>query len=175
MDALGAWDYSSAVDFARLLKYEDWANREEVLRLRTSSNPAALRILGHILGAQWLWYARLRQERPREAVWPDLSLDDCERSLDLIGSFWTEFLADADFGATISYTNSKGEPWTSRVDDIITHVFLHGAYHRGQIAIVLRTAGEEPAYTDYIHCVRNELIEAGPASTAARSRRPDPD
>lgn len=157
-DCSGRRDKVRAVDFARLLKYEDWANREEVRRLRTSANPAALRLLGHIVGTQWLWYARLRDEVPREAVWPELSLDDCERSLDLIGGFWTEFIEGADYEATISYTNSKGEPWTSRVDDVITHVFLHGAYHRGQIAIVLRSGGEEPAYTDYIHCTRNELI-----------------
>ena len=142
----------------RLFRYEDWANREEVARLRTSSNPAALRLLGHIIGAQWLWYARLHRELPREAVWPELSLDDCERSLDLIGSFWSEYVAGAPLDSTIQYVNSKGEPWESRVDDVLLHVLLHGAYHRGQIATVLRTGGEVPAYTDYIHCTRSGLI-----------------
>jgi uncharacterized damage-inducible protein DinB len=32
---------------------------------------------------------------------------------------------------------------------------LSSAYHRGQIAADLRTAGFTPAYTDFIHAVRN--------------------
>lgn len=146
------------MDLVRLFRYDDWANREELRALRGSSNARALRLLAHIVGTQWLWYARLRGEPPREAVWPEISLDGCEQSLDLIGSFWMEFVSDADMNASISYTNSKGEPWTSSVEDILLHVILHGAYHRGQIATVLRGGGEEPAYTDYIHCTRNEFI-----------------
>jgi uncharacterized damage-inducible protein DinB len=59
---------------------------------------------------------------------------------------------------TIAYKNSKGEPWTSRVQDILTHVFFHSAYHRGQIASEMRRAGYAPAYTDFIHGVRQGLI-----------------
>ena len=150
--------YCTAVDLVRLFQYDDWANREELRRLRESSNPQALRLFAHIIGTEWVWYARLRSEPPREAVWPEISLDGCEQSLDLIGSFWAEFIAGADMNAAVSYTNSKGESHTSRVDDVLAHVVLHGAYHRGQIATVLRQGGEEPAYTDYIHCTRSGFI-----------------
>lgn len=146
------------MNLARLFAADDWANRAEVEHLRTSSNATALRLLGHIIGAQWLWYARLRGEEPSVAVWPDLSLDDCARSVDLLGSFWTEYLADAPLDSAISYVNSMGERWESRVEDVLAHVVLHGAYHRGQIATVLRSGGEEPAYTDYIHCTRSGRI-----------------
>jgi len=44
------------------------------------------------------------------------------------------------------------------VGDILTHVLLHSAYHRGQIAVDLRAAGLTPAYTDYIHAVRQGKI-----------------
>jgi uncharacterized damage-inducible protein DinB len=146
------------VNLLRLFAYDDWANRTEVELLREEPNAAALRLLAHIVGAEWLWYSRLRGEPPRDAVWPELSLDDCERSVDLICGFWKEYVSDAPLEKTISYVNSKGEPWTSRVEDVLTHVILHGAYHRGQIATVVRSSGQEPAYTDYIHCARNELI-----------------
>jgi uncharacterized damage-inducible protein DinB len=146
------------VDFVRLFRYDDWANREELRALRESANAQALRLFAHIIGTEWVWYARLRGEPPREAVWPDISLDGCEQSLDLIGSFWMEFISGADLDATVSYTNSKGEPWTSRIEDILMHVVMHGAYHRGQIATVLRVGGEQPVTTDYIHCVRSEFI-----------------
>ena len=41
----------------------------------------------------------------------------------------------------VAYRNSKGEFWTSTVADILTHVVLHAAYHRGQIAAAVREAG----------------------------------
>ena len=40
-----------------------------------------------------------------------------------------------------------------------THVVIHSAYHRGQIASDVRASGGVPAYTDYIHAVRQGLIE----------------
>jgi uncharacterized damage-inducible protein DinB len=60
---------------------------------------------------------------------------------------------------SVSYTNSKGEAWSSTVQEILTHLVIHSAYHRGQIASDLRAAGQEPAYTDYIHAVRQRLVE----------------
>jgi uncharacterized damage-inducible protein DinB len=45
------------------------------------------------------------------------------------------------------------------VEEILTHVVIHSAYHRGQIASDVRAAGGVPAYTDYIHAVRQGLIE----------------
>jgi uncharacterized damage-inducible protein DinB len=58
----------------------------------------------------------------------------------------------------VAYTNSKGEEWTSGVEDILTHVTIHSAYHRGQIASDLRAAGHTPAYTDFIHAVRQGFV-----------------
>ena len=43
--------------------------------------------------------------------------------------------------------------------DILAHVVLHSAYHRGQIAAAVRAGGGEPAYTDMIHAVRQGLVE----------------
>ena len=43
-------------------------------------------------------------------------------------------------------------------------LLLHGAYHRGQIALLLREGGAEPAPTDYIAFVRG-----APAATRTPS------
>jgi uncharacterized damage-inducible protein DinB len=63
-----------------------------------------------------------------------------------------------DDGRPVGYRNSKGEPWTSTVGDILTHVVTHSAYHRGQVASELRAAGFIPAYTDFIHAVRQGFL-----------------
>ena len=68
-------------------------------------------------------------------------------------------LSADELSSTITYTNSSGQAHTSRVDDLVTHVAMHGHYHRGQAAMELRAAGHNPAVTDYIHATRNGLID----------------
>jgi uncharacterized damage-inducible protein DinB len=112
--------------------------------------------MAHIVGAEWLWLARLRGEPSSLPVWPELDLETCGRRLAELSHQWPEYL-DNHLGALnqpISYTNSKGEAWTSTIEEILTHVPIHSAYHRGQIASDLRESGMDPAYTDYIHAVR---------------------
>ena len=143
----------------RLFQYDDWANREEVTHLRHLDLPAALRLLGHIIGAQWLWITRIRNENAKMAVWPELRLEQCAAELDPLRDAWREILQSKDRESKIDYKNSKGEPWSSTVDDILTHVAMHGTYHRGQIATVVRQGGDVPAYTDFIHAVRTGRLE----------------
>jgi uncharacterized damage-inducible protein DinB len=143
----------------RLFQYDDWANREEVARLRPTNIPPALRLLGHIIGAEWLWITRIRKENAKMAVWPELSLEQCAAELDPLRAAFREILQTVDRESKIDYRNSKGESWSNSVDDILTHVAMHGTYHRGQIATVVRQGGETPAYTDYIQAVRTGSLK----------------
>lgn len=145
------------MDLIRLYRYDDWANREEVERLRAVNSPGALRLLGHIIGAQWLWITRIRAEDAKMAVWPELSIEQCAAELDPLRDAWAA-LVRGDLAKKVEYRNSKGEPWSSTVDDVATHVVMHGAYHRGQMATLIRQGGDTPAYTDLIHAARNHFI-----------------
>lgn len=150
-------------DFTRLLTWDAWANREALSSLRAAGTPPpkALRVLSHLVGAGRLWLARLegKGEKP-PAVWPELSLEEAAAGVEELARRWTRFtgLDHAGLAQPVSYTNSKGELWTSSVGDILMHVVLHGGYHRGQIASELRAAGHTPAYTDYIEAVRRKLV-----------------
>jgi uncharacterized damage-inducible protein DinB len=148
----------------RLLDYNAWANREalSVLRGLPQPPPRALRFLGHVAGAEELWLSRLRGQPPGHAVWPELTLLQCEESVEALARAWSEHLGtlpEEGLERPVSYVNSKGEPWTSTVADIVTHVVIHSAYHRGQVASEMRSSGHTPAYTDFIHCVRQGLLE----------------
>ncbi|MGH7497612.1 MAG: DinB family protein [Gemmatimonadales bacterium] len=149
--------------FTRLLEHDRWANKQTLRSLDQGPAPArAVRWLAHIAGAEHLWLARLRQEAPTISVWPDIDLDGCEVRFDDLDRLWPEFLAeleDEDLNDGLAYRNTRGEFWTSTVGDILTHVAMHSAYHRGQIASSVREAGGTPAYTDFIHAVRQGLIE----------------
>lgn len=148
------------MNLERLFAYDHWANTEEVRRLREC--PAApkwsLRILGHIVAAERLWIARLTRTESPLPVWPDMTLDEIAAELDPLRNSWAQYLASAPLDSKIAYRNTKGEEHTSRVDDVLMHVILHGTYHRGQIASDVRGSGETPPVTDYIHCTRLGLI-----------------
>jgi uncharacterized damage-inducible protein DinB len=147
--------------YARLLRYDAWANRETLASLRHSASGKAVRWMGHIVGAGALWLARLEDVTPELAVWPELDLDQCGEGIDRLAGAWPRYLnrlAPADLDDGVGYRNSLGEYWTSTVADILTHVAMHGSYHRAQIAAALREEGVAPAYTDFIHATRQRLV-----------------
>ncbi len=147
---------------ARQLRYDTWANAETLASLRSVTSPPGVRWIGHIVGAELLWLGRLTGEPSQLSVWPDLDLDAAALRLEQLAGSWPRYLAalaEDDLTDRVGYRNSKGEFWTSTVDDILTHVVTHSAYHRGQIAAAVRAGGGEPAYTDFIHAVRQGLVE----------------
>ena len=150
--------------FRRQFAYDAWANRQVLAGLRASARPPArsLQLLAHIVSAERLWLERIRKQPQSLPVWPDFSLDQCEAQIAGVARLWREFfgqLSAAGLSEKIAYLNSKGESWTSTREEVLTHVVLHSAYHRGQIASQVRSDGHTPAYTDFIHAVRQGLTE----------------
>jgi uncharacterized damage-inducible protein DinB len=149
-------------DYFRQFAYDEWANNEVLAAIRAAgADDRSLQLMAHILSAERLWLERLQQQQPSSPVWPNVSLELCATQVPEMGRLWREYLEhkkDADLTAAVSYKNSKGEPWTSAITDVLTHVMMHSAYHRGQIASHMRETGKTPAYTDFIHAVRQGQI-----------------
>ena len=149
--------------YKKLLAYEAWANQEAAAALLRAGNPPerALRVMAHIIGASWLWYSRLVGQPSPVTVWPDFDVHALAVELNKLHQVWERHfaaLSPEQLNNKVEYVNTKGEHWTSTVEDVLTHLFMHSAYHRGQIAVLLRIDGHEPAYTDYIHAARQKLI-----------------
>jgi uncharacterized damage-inducible protein DinB len=150
--------------FLRMFVYDAWANRQclsamQAARLVSSDTVGRM---AHILSAQKLWFERLRHESQSLPVWPTSSIQECLALTDEMANLWRNYLTPLQPGAfheKIDYRNSKGEPWSSRREDVLTHVLMHSAYHRGQVALQMRAAGLEPASTDFIHAVRQGFVE----------------
>ena len=151
-------------NFRHLASYDEWANLEVISSFRTAGPPTdrALGLAAHIVAAEHVWLARIQRREPPLPVWPVISIDACEEHARSIAKLWREFLS-AESGdrldQVVSYKNSKGETYESLVRDILTHVFMHSTYHRGQIVADIRQAGHTPPYTDFIHGVRQGLVE----------------
>jgi uncharacterized damage-inducible protein DinB len=151
--------------FSRLVAHLAWADDRVLAALRSATVPDAtcLALFAHVLAAEHVWLARLRGETPRHPVWPTLSLEECAA---LVQSNQRELeplvaaLTPRELERPVTYVNSAGRQFTSRVDDILLHLCLHGTYHRGQIAWELRRTGGVPLPTDYI-----ALVRGAPAAT----------
>jgi uncharacterized damage-inducible protein DinB len=155
---------NTAEYFIRLFNYDAWANREVLTTLRSGAKvqDRSLKFIAHILASERLWLERLKLEEQSLPVWPEFSLEECEHQAADLSGLWKDYLAissEADLEKSVAYRNSKGETWNSRKDDILTHVVTHSAYHRGQIAADMRAGGMVPAYTDFIHSIRQGFVE----------------
>ena len=144
----------------KLFAHVRWADTRARDALRESPGALverALELYCHVLGAEHVWLARLRQERPAVPVWPRLSLDEAAALADEVHDGFDRFLASLgpdELDRDVTYTNSAGQEFTSRIEDILVHVAMHGSYHRGQVAMLIRDGGGTPAPTDFIAFVR---------------------
>lgn len=143
----------------RLFDHMAWADAKAIGALRNAKGASDLAQseLAHILGTEHVWLTRLEQRAAMVAVWPTLSVDDCESLSKQNRAGFLDFLDRQEAESlerTVHYRNSAGAEFDSKVSDILLHVALHGSYHRGKIAAALRTSGAEPAPTDYIFFVR---------------------
>ena len=144
----------------RLYDHLAWADGLVLDALEKAGEPPEriLRLLAHLLGAERIWLMRIRGEDTSKAtVWPANSLAECRAIAGQTSAGYLAFLRTVPenrLDVLIGYRTSKGEPQESRLADILLHVALHGAYHRGQIAALVRSEGQEPAGTDFITFAR---------------------
>ena len=85
--------------------------------------------------------------------------------LEVIERNWSDYfgrLDEPELERTFDYLTSEGTRFRSVVADILTQLYGHSFYHRGQIASLVRAAGGEPAKTDFIFWTRESI--APPAS-----------
>ena len=147
-----------------LVAYNAWALQRTLDAVERHSGDAApaLEPLAHLLTAELVWLMRIRGEETSQMdLSPDLSLEDCRRLTAETAADMRRLVEEhAEGGLTeaIVYRNSRGLEFQTPLRDVLLHVLLHGAYHRGQVASALRRMGGEPANTDYITFVR----EVGP-------------
>jgi uncharacterized damage-inducible protein DinB len=144
----------------RLYDHLVWADDALLTCLKrlTPPPPRALELYCHVLAAEKLWLDRIRGQPPAViAVWPSLTLGECASLSREMGRGLRETLdasTEMDLGRRITYATSKGDRFINTLGDVLLHVAMHGSYHRGQAAAVVRAAGGEPVNTDYIAYVR---------------------
>jgi len=141
-----------------LFAYNDWANRRVIAAIRNCASDKARRILAHLLITESEYFARLHgKDSTGFDFWPDLSVQECSDLGKENAHHFEDLLArfdDEGLGLRADYRTSEGVPHSNTFRELLTHVIIHSATHRGNIIVALRSDGLEPPKVDYIIYLR---------------------
>ncbi len=141
-----------------LFDYNDWANRRILVAVRESGSDRCREILAHLLTAQAEWFARVYGKNSTGMdFWPDLSIDECGALAREMAESFEKLLRrfeEEGLDLSVKYFSSSGLPYVNTFREVMSHVLLHSAIHRGNIVFRLREEGFDPPLTDYIYYLR---------------------
>jgi uncharacterized damage-inducible protein DinB len=129
------------------------------------SGPAfekAVTLLAHVIAGRQLWLFRfgVSPEAPKDFFPKGLALGELARRVAETEVAWEKYLGrldDGELARDFEYRSLDGGAFRNTVEDILTQLFGHSWYHRGQIASLVRAAGGEPAVTDFVFWTRQAL------------------
>lgn len=159
--------HPSAERYRRWFEYEQDAHAKVLQSLATVPESRhssaefrkAVDLLAHVTAARRVWLYRFGiAPVPPPSLFPQgASLADLANTLRAVQEQWSAYfgrLDDAELARMFEYKSLDAGWFRSRVEDILTQLFGHSWYHRGQIATLVRAAGGEPAVTDFVYWCR---------------------
>ena len=144
-----------------LAAYNNWATNQLLQHLESMAGKVpetSLQLLSHIINAQVIWLSRLENIPVLLPLFETHTLAQCRELHETTAEQLQEYasLNPDELAVEILYNNTKGEGFSTSVQDILIQVFNHGTYHRAQVARDLRQQNLEPINTDYITYVRTK-------------------
>lgn len=139
--------------FLKLIEHEYWANLSvlEMYFKCADPPPRAISLLSHVVAAQRIWIDRAKGN---ELVVQPFDVFDEDALLDLLEINYVELTAmvqTCDFEQLFSFGSERTPP--KSIGQMLLHVVLHAAYHRGQLVLLLKRDNNSPPQTDFIHWV----------------------
>jgi uncharacterized damage-inducible protein DinB len=125
----------------------------------------AVSLVGHLVAARELWLHRfgVRPTGPSSVaeLFPEnLTLDELPTRLRDMHQEWGDYLAgldEAELSRVFEYRSLEGKRFRNVIEDLLTQLFGHSWYHRGQVAALVRELEGKPAVTDYVFWVREPV------------------
>lgn len=148
--------------FRHWYEYERDCNRKALQMLESVPEgaralPGFARAVGkmaHLVAARHMWLFRLGVVGDKPDSWfPATTLADLPRAIHDIERRWSAYLgtlSDADLAGNFTCTVGDGTRYEWRLLDLLTQIFGHAWYHRGQIAMLVKDLGGQTVDTDYI-------------------------
>jgi uncharacterized damage-inducible protein DinB len=158
--------------FRRWFNYEQDAHKKTLAALESvpverrdsAEFRRAVSIMGHIVAARRVWLSRLGVIPPAQGeLFPENSeLPQVAAECETVQRLWSEYLHTLDDGQiarVFNYKSYDGGHFRNHVEDILAQLFGHSWYHRGQIAMLVRAAGGQPAATDLVYWCREAVAD----------------
>ena len=142
--------------FKQLFEHEYWANLKVLETLIIANEPPqrAIEIFSHTIATQRIWFDRINGNKNEPKIWELFDSSIMLELLEINFADLSKLLDNQDINQLIAYQNSKGEHHTNTINQILTHLALHAAYHRGQVTLLLKNQVDNLPTTDYIFYIR---------------------
>ena len=162
----------NAEKYRRWFAYEKDSDAKVLASLQAVADPLrvmpqyqkAVDLLAHLVAARNMWLYRLGHgSKPSELFPLETPLANLPRMLAEMENAWSSYfesLTEEEIERVFEYQSYEGPRFRNTVEDVLTQLFGHSLYHRGQIAMILRSIGAEPAPTDFIYWTREPIPEA---------------
>jgi uncharacterized damage-inducible protein DinB len=156
--------------FRHWLEYEEDAHRKVVESLESvpaerRSSPEYMRavsIFGHVAAARRIWLFRLGgiADGPKSIFPENQSPAEVAADLEAICKEWAAYLSrlnEEELSRSLEYRALDGGRFRNRIEEVLTQLYGHSLYHRGQIAMLVKQAGGKPAMTDFVYWCREKV------------------
>jgi uncharacterized damage-inducible protein DinB len=156
----------SVKDLEVLYDYGYWANKKlfdviwqltpDEFRKPVAGSYGSIRnTLVHMLSAEAGWLDRCGGPKRGPRLVPDdfptvESVVQAWGRLEVQMRDFLSTLKDADLARRVEYSFDPAVTHSASVDELMQHAAIHGAHHRGQVALLLRVLGHAPGNVDMV-------------------------
>jgi len=153
-------------DLEQLFDYSYWANGklfavltqltpEQFTQPIVGSYESIRNTLVHVLSAEWGWLDRCGGRARGAKLNPDdyPTMESVVDAWTRVEGYVREFLSqleDDDLARRVEFTLGSSAPCSMAIGELLQHAFVHGAHHRGQLALLLRVLGYAPGNFDML-------------------------
>jgi uncharacterized damage-inducible protein DinB len=121
----------------------------------------AVYLMGHIVAARRMWLFRLGVLTNKVELFPtEIELSELPGQISEMETSWSMYLDqlnDDELARVFEYQSYEGQRFRNTIEEILAQLFGHSWYHRGQIALLLRSIGAQPAMTDFVFWSREPI------------------
>ena len=145
-----------------LISFNTWAAYRSAESLQTCPEmpPKGIELLSHFLQTTW-YVLDLIEGNDDGRRWydtPDYTFEESIAEIPKIDAAYKKLIegkSQEQLDTMVSFIDFSGNRVERTISELIFHTYDHWTYHRGQIAMVVRQSGGEPAFTWYNRWVRD--------------------
>ena len=131
-------------------EYDLAANIQLIEVIETCSNEYVLKMMSHILNAQYFWNHRILKKDFEYGVWDIHEATDLKKLAEEFNQTTILIIEQYDLNDYLKYQTINGVTYKNTIDNVLYHVLNHSSYHRGQVITELKAIGGDLPDTNFI-------------------------